>query len=462
MSSIPSPRVPIDVPPPSRKLRDIPSAVSQFDRYPVLPCPPRSPHFIPGYSVTTHVIPGAYPRQSFHELRRYPNLAPISSIPPPVEAKAEREAWAVDTCSKMKGKRHAIVRMRVQGQRSGAPRQHDSCPVLWNVVNRYARIQAHRGRKDMGITLVVAHAIGLHKESWEAMIKHLISLCDNIDEAWAIDSANSGDSALLNEKYLEDVFDWADHVRDALNLMENFIPEGPFVASPYPLPVNLDRVSSDCASRRRKFGFHHRNVLGIGHSMGACILTSAACANPNLFQSLTLIDPMILPNGRNRVAIDNFVIRPLLRRQSWPSREQAKAHLLRSSSFKSWDPEVLDAYVQYALTDIPWSEGGGVRLKMRAFQEAVESSDHQFPEDTYQTLGGLDKKVNLRWIMPVVPMNGDPPEYRESMVWRRPANSSNVTIDLGHLMVQIAPLVLANEVLHGWQIMHGNPMWSRL
>jgi hypothetical protein len=68
------------------------------------------------------------------------------------------------------------------------------------------------------------------------------------------------------------IVDRVDHVRDALNLMENFIPEEPFVASPYPLPVNLDHVSSDCTSRRRKFGFHDRNVLGIGHCIGACIL----------------------------------------------------------------------------------------------------------------------------------------------------------------------------------------------
>jgi hypothetical protein len=33
-----------------------------------------------------------------------------------------------------------------------------------------------------------------------------------------------------------------------------------------------------------------------------------------------------------------------------------------------WVPEVLDLYVQYALVDIPPSEGGGVRLKMNVFQ----------------------------------------------------------------------------------------------
>jgi hypothetical protein len=108
-----------------------------------------------------------------------------------------------------------------------------------------------------------------------------------------LDPVNSGDSALLNEKYLEDfcafslfffvvslmdsdggrgTVDGIDHARDFLDFAENFIPEGSFVASPHPLPVYLDRVSSDCASRRRKYGFHDRNVLGIGHSIGGCIV----------------------------------------------------------------------------------------------------------------------------------------------------------------------------------------------
>jgi hypothetical protein len=49
-------------------------------------------------------------------------------------------------------------------------------------------------------------------------------------------------------------------------------------------------------------------------------------------------------------------------------REEAKAHFSRNPGFKAWDPEVLDLYVQYALVDIPRSEGGGVRLKMSGFQ----------------------------------------------------------------------------------------------
>jgi hypothetical protein len=45
---------------------------------------------------------------------------------------------------------------------------------------------------------------------WEPTLKHIISLCDGlttgiyVDEIWAMDFASYGDSALLNEKKLDD------------------------------------------------------------------------------------------------------------------------------------------------------------------------------------------------------------------------------------------------------------------
>jgi hypothetical protein len=121
---------------------------------------------------------------------------------------------------------------------------------------------------------------------------------------------------------------------------------------------------------------------------------NAACANPNLFQSLTLVDPVILPQGG--VQLDRYVVGALLRRQSWSSRfvhpirghcvrigtdvlvaicyrEEAKKSFLQNPFFMPWDPEVLDIYVQYGLTDVPKSEGGGVRLKMTGFQVSSHS-----------------------------------------------------------------------------------------
>jgi len=123
---------------------------------------------------------------------------------------------------------------------------------------------------------------------------------------------------------------------------------------------------------------------------------------------------------------------------------------------------VLDVHIQHGLADIPASEGGGVRLKMSSFQEAVNTIDNHFIQETYQVLEGLDEKVNFRRIMPTAPLHLDRQEYRPAVVWRRPVNSSNVVIDLDHTMIELAPLVLAKEIVSSWEIMHGHTIRSRL
>ncbi|KAF9513510.1 hypothetical protein BS47DRAFT_1317435 [Hydnum rufescens UP504] len=249
-----------------------------------------------------------------------------------------------------------------------------------------------------------------------------------------MDFAGYGDSDERNSTIFASSLDWIDDARDILNLVENFVLEGPFVASPHRLPAHLHRLPSECASQRRKFGFHDRHVLGVSHSMGGGIIANAACASPNLFQSLILLDPAIISNRNSR--LQTYFISALLRRQAWPSRDEARAQFLQNPFFKGWDPEVLDVHIQHGLADIPASEGGGVRLKMSSFQEAVNTIDNHFIQETYQVLEGLDEKVNFRWIMPTVPLHLDRPEYRPAVVRRRLVNSSNVVIDLDHMCSQ--------------------------
>ena len=165
MSSVPRPGgVPIHIPKCStRNVRDIPSVPPEFDGRPDLPSP-RSPYFVPGYNVTTHIVPASYPRQSFHDSRQYPHLTPDTTIPPPPERKAERQAWAMGTSSKLVQKPMAILKGRLENHHAEAPAGREESPVMWNVVNRYARVGPHKGEKDIGITVVVNHAIGFHKE----------------------------------------------------------------------------------------------------------------------------------------------------------------------------------------------------------------------------------------------------------------------------------------------------------
>ena len=57
------------------------------------------------------------------------------------------------------------------------------------------------------VTLILTHAMSVHKETWEPMLQHLFSTkmqhnSFDIIEAWAIEAPNHGSSASLNEEIL--------------------------------------------------------------------------------------------------------------------------------------------------------------------------------------------------------------------------------------------------------------------
>jgi hypothetical protein len=171
---------------------------------------------------------------------------------------------------------------------------------------------------------------------WEPTLRHLISRSEAkdsdlfIEEAWAYDSVQHGDSGLVNAKKLSGsckalpccpalygpailtcifAVEWRDNARDVVNILSNYIPEN-FDANP--LPTRLPRVASEVSAQRLKHGFTDRTVVGIGHSMGGCTMcvtqsssnqailscdnrVLAACSSPSMFSSLVLIDAIIVP-----------------------------------------------------------------------------------------------------------------------------------------------------------------------
>ena len=109
-------------------------------RHPSLPCPSRDHRFSSEYTVTTHLIPAAFPRAS-----------PFIPVPasPDNESKEERVARVQLYASEL-----------ISLQAQHGPDHSGTQPrVLWNVVNRYVR----KGNGG-GLTLLLLHANGLHKE----------------------------------------------------------------------------------------------------------------------------------------------------------------------------------------------------------------------------------------------------------------------------------------------------------
>ena len=97
-----------------------------------------------------------------------------------------------------------------------------------------------------------------------------------------------------------------------------------------------------------------RPLIGVGHSMGGNNLVNLSIMHPRLFTTLIMIDPVI---QRRIFAAGNGIYSPAkastLRREIWPSREEAAKKLKRSKFYQKWDPRVLDLWLKYGLRDLP-------------------------------------------------------------------------------------------------------------
>ncbi|KAH8986942.1 alpha beta-hydrolase [Lactarius hatsudake] len=395
--------------------------------YPALPCPPRDRRFTNSYTVTTHIIPAAFPRVS-----QFVPLPPV----PERETKDERSARV---------ERYASEFFALQTQH--APDKSEPQPtVLWSVLNRYVRADTSSGT---GLTLLLLHANGLHKETFEPTLRYLFEAMDNekryqIDEIWALDAVQHGDSGLVNAQNLGSLFIWHDHARDILNFILHFLPEEVTHSG---LPTNLPRVPPEASEARKRLGFANRKLVVIGHSLGGAAASLAAYSIPTPFSGLIFVDPAIArPTPTvEKHRLQEYVIGALSRRSVWQSREEAHSLLSKSPFFGPWDPDVLRSYVEYALVE---DASGQVRLKCTNLQEAAVFADGTRCIEAWSTLPYIDERIPVKWLVPP----GETSVMRsyevvQEAVWSRPENASNSLISTAtHLMVQDSPREVAREL----------------
>ena len=121
--------------------------------------------FAPGYTMTTHLIPAAYPRYSYQEPRKYSATSTEILNDPPAHSapKETREKWATKKTDELIQRHHFLHHARESALPPDLPNVN-TAPVLWIVVNRYARTSPKNSR-DFGLTVIACHANGLHKEA---------------------------------------------------------------------------------------------------------------------------------------------------------------------------------------------------------------------------------------------------------------------------------------------------------
>ncbi|KAJ3761957.1 hypothetical protein EV360DRAFT_36725 [Lentinula raphanica] len=188
-----------------------------------------------------------------------------------------------------------------------------------------------------GLVLLIAHGTGYHKEHWEPTIEHLFVLdsqhpsrTPRIRECWAIDAQNHGEAALLNEQVIRE--------RPETCLFWSLILRAPL---PRKQPSLLHVQSLTIISTRS-------------------ILTTTFFPLPvlqtqNIFHSLILIEPAIVPGpafldfSRHTPLLQTMTRLMAKRKDTWASKEEARAWLAEKMPWGMWDARVLDRYVEYGL-----------------------------------------------------------------------------------------------------------------
>lgn len=102
---------------------------------------------------------------------------------------------------------------------------------------------------------------------------------------------------------------------------------------------------------------HHLGpVIGIGHSMGGVATMLASIQRPDLFKSIVLIDPVIIPRRilrfysvvkRLPITVESPLTRSALRRRrQWQNRQEAFDRFRRYPLFKKWSDAAIWSYIE--------------------------------------------------------------------------------------------------------------------
>ncbi|KAI0717896.1 alpha/beta-hydrolase [Cerioporus squamosus] len=403
---------------------------------PQIPTPSRTSLLDEWYTLSTHIIPAAYPR-----ITPYVPLPPLPQWTP---NKDEFKAAVRRTVDELNGAKVAQWTGKLDNLE---PNRRP----MWHCINRYVRkgLRAEDARK--GVTLFMAHANGFPKEIWEPLLlgvarEQAEKANYQVDEIWAWEAVNHGDSCLINRDALGGLYDWRDNSRDILHFLQYYLPTA---VSPDALPTALPRLDDHEAETRRTHGLQSRKVVYVGHSFGGCTIVRAALEEPRLFKSLFMLDAMIRPvQGQApnpEEPIRNLVAGAVQRRDGWASKEEAYKMFSAIPFFKAWDHATLRVYVECGLYQ---AADGQFKLKMPGIQEAVCFAENYASFETFELLEKLDPAIETRWLI----ARDLPPhecEMRRKVAWRRKVNTSHRIVPSGHLIAQEIPAIAAKD-LHGF------------
>ena len=178
-----------------------------------------------------------------------------------------------------------------------------------------------------GPSLLLVHATGFCKETWEPFVAELRSAGSGAPVA-AFDQRSHGSSGPAPHP-----IDWWDRGRDVLAVIDA-LDDPPRVAA--------------------------------GHSSGAAALVFADLLRPGVFDHLVLMEPIIFPPPYRRFEDNPMSAVALKRRARFTSGAAARANFRGKEPFARWEERALDAYLAGGFV----ADDDGIRLRCRPEDEA--------------------------------------------------------------------------------------------
>ncbi|PFH46942.1 hypothetical protein AMATHDRAFT_7234 [Amanita thiersii Skay4041] len=204
-----------------------------------------------------------------------------------------------------------------------------------------------------GYTLVMFHAMNLHKETFEVLLEQMMEKLPTsvrYREAWVIENPNHGRSSVMNQAILKSQ-EYIDH----WNVLE------------YTRAVHVFLSSTSVHG----VDFRKRKLIGMAHSGGGPSLMMLPTIQPTFaFRAFVMMDPAILPpRPPSYVMTGLFENWAKSKKDTWPSRDQAYEELSKSKAFSRWNPKLVKHFADYGLREI--DESGAVTLACTGRQEAA-------------------------------------------------------------------------------------------
>lgn len=290
--------------------------------------------------------------------------------------------------------------------------------ILQVVYNKFKSTKKHAPEATK-YNLIFAHGTGMNKSIWSYHIKKLFERKSDyaIDTVISIDAVGHGDSAVLNAGKIGWICKWDDQTRDILQIIRNEqTTTGDF------LP---------------KSGF--KTVI-IGHSFGAFGAIMAGVVEPNLFDSVVAIEPIIYGTSETVTAFSGRLGKIYTSlRDNFNSLDEATKYFTETHFFRNLHPEVLKDFIADEVYET--TEGGQkiARVKATALNQMIcyYSATMAIP------LGML---VLPTYTIPIVHIAGkasdwNPPGANDFIRGSIPSDVLVRGIDLegGHLMVHEDP-----------------------